>query len=113
MKYDPFKEYIKEIEPDKKEKGYLWQIHIFCEGNTRTTAVFLVKYLRSIGFKATNDISAENVWYFRNSLVRDNYTNIQKGVYETVEYLELFLRNLLLDEDNKLTNMKLHIKNEE
>ncbi len=80
----------------------LWQIHIFCEGNTRTTAVFLVKYLRSLGFRATNDIFAENAWYFRNSLVRANYTNIQKGVYDTVEYLELFLRNLLLDEDNNL-----------
>lgn len=80
----------------------LWQIHIFCEGNTRTTAVFLVKYLRSLGFKATNDIFAENAWYFRNSLVRANYTNIPKGVYDTVEYLELFLRNLLLDEDNNL-----------
>lgn len=87
----------------------LWQIHIFGEGNTRTTAVFLIKYLRKLGFPASNDIFAENAWYFRNALVRANYTNIQKSVYETTEYLELFLRNLLLNEENELNNRKLHI----
>lgn len=56
----------------------LWQIHIFGEGNTRTTAVFFIKYLRTLGFSATNDIFAENAWYFRNALVRANYTNLQK-----------------------------------
>ena len=80
----------------------LWQIHIFGEGNTRTTAVFFIKYLRLLGFFATNDIFAENAWYFRNALVRANYTNLQKGIYETTEYLELFLRNLLLNEKNEL-----------
>ena len=80
----------------------LWQIHIFGEGNTRTTAVFFIKYLRLLGFSATNDIFAENAWYFRNALVRANYTNLQKGIYETTEYLELFLRNLLLNEKNEL-----------
>ena len=54
----------------------LWQIHIFGEGNTRTTAVFFIKYLRTLGFSATNDIFAENAWYFRNALVRANYTNL-------------------------------------
>ena len=73
----------------------LWQIHIFGEGNTRTTAVFFIKYLRTLGFSATNDIFAENAWYFRNALVRANYTNLQKGIHETTEYLEVFLRNLL------------------
>ena len=80
----------------------LWQIHIFGEGNTRTTAVFFIKYLRTLGFAATNDIFAENAWYFRNALVRANYTNLQKGIHETTEYLEAFLRNLLLDEKNEL-----------
>lgn len=56
----------------------LWQIHIFGEGNTRTTAVFLIKYLRTLGFSATNDIFAANAWYFRNALVRANYTNLKK-----------------------------------
>ena len=87
----------------------LWQIHIFGEGNTRTTAVFFIKYLRMLGFSATNDIFAENAWYFRNALVRANYTNLQKGIHETTEYLEVFLRNLLLNEKNELHNRNLHI----
>ena len=87
----------------------LWQIHIFGEGNTRTTAVFFIKYLRTLGFAATNDIFAENAWYFRNALVRANYTNLQKGIYETTEYLEAFPRNLLLNEQNELQNRNLHI----
>lgn len=87
----------------------LWQIHIFGEGNTRTTAVFFIKYLRSLGFSATNDIFAEHAWYFRNALVRANYTNLQKNIHETTEYLEVFLRNLLLNEKNELHNRSLHI----
>lgn len=87
----------------------LWQIHIFGEGNTRTTAVFFIKYLRSLGFNATNDIFAENAWYFRNSLVRANYNDLKNGIHETTEYLELFLRNLLLDEKNELHNRTMHI----
>ncbi len=87
----------------------LWQIHIFGEGNTRTTAVFFIKYLRTLGFSATNDIFAKNAWYFRNALVRANYTNLRKGINETTEYLELFLRNLLLNENNELLNRNLHI----
>ncbi len=87
----------------------LWQIHIFGEGNTRTTAVFFIKYLRTLGFSTTNDIFAENAWYFRNALVRANYTNLQKGIHETTEYLEAFLRNLLLNEKNELHNRNLHI----
>lgn len=87
----------------------LWQIHIFGEGNTRTTAVFFIKYLRMLGFPATNDIFAENAWYFRNALVRANYTNLQKDIHETTEYLEAFLRNLLLNEKNELHNRDLHI----
>ena len=87
----------------------LWQIHIFGEGNTRTTAVFFIKYLRTLGFDATNDIFAENAWYFRNALVRANYTNLQKGIHETTEYLEVFFRNLLLNEKNELHNRNLHI----
>lgn len=87
----------------------LWQIHIFGEGNTRTTAVFFIKYLRTLGFSVTNSIFAENAWYFRNALVRANYTDLQKGVHETTEYLEVFLRNLLLNEKNELHNRSLHI----
>lgn len=87
----------------------LWQIHIFGEGNTRTTAVFFIKYLRTLGFSVTNDIFADNAWYFRNALVRANYTSLQKGIHETTEYLEAFLRNLLLGEKNELRSRNLHI----
>lgn len=87
----------------------LWQIHVFGEGNTRTTAVFFIKYLRTLGFDVTNDIFAENAWYFRNSLVRANYNDLKNGVHETTEYLEMFLRNLLLNENNPLHNRTLHI----
>ncbi|MCH5210581.1 MAG: Fic family protein [Oscillospiraceae bacterium] len=89
----------------------LWQIHVFGEGNTRTTAVFFIKYLRSLGFDATNDIFAENAWYFRNALVRANYTNLKNNIHETTVYLEAFIRNLLLNENNELKNRYLHIDN--
>ena len=87
----------------------LWQIHVFGEGNTRATAVFFIKYLRTLGFDVTNDIFAENAWYFRNSLVRANYNDLKNGIHETTEYLELFLRNLLLNENHPLHNRTLHI----
>ena len=87
----------------------LWQIHIFGEGNTRTTAVFFIKYLHSLGYDATNDIFAENAWYFRNALVRANYTDLKNDVHETTVYLERFIRNLLLGENNELKNRYLHI----
>lgn len=87
----------------------LWQIHAFGEGNTRTTAVFFIKYLRTLGFQATNDIFAKNAWYFRNALVRANYNNLQKGIHETTEFLELFLKNLLLNEHHKLHNRAMHV----
>lgn len=88
----------------------LWQIHAFGEGNTRTTAVFTIKYLRSLGFNEDNRIFAENSWYFRNALVRANYNNLQKGIHENPEFLEKFFRNLLLGEHNELKNRFLHIR---
>ncbi len=87
----------------------LWQIHVFREGNTRTTAVFFIRYLRALGFAATGDTFAENAWYFRNSLARANYNDLKNGIYETTEYLELFLRNLLLNKNHPLHNRTLHI----
>ena len=93
----------------------LWQIHIFEEGNTRTTAVFFIKYLKTLGFNVTNDIFAENSWYFRNALVRANYNDVKNGIYETTKFLEIFLRNLLLNEKNELKNRSMlisHTSNE-
>lgn len=88
----------------------IWQVHAFGEGNTRTTAVFTIKYLRALGFDATNKPFEENSWYFRNALVRANYTNVQKGVYMNAEYLEKFFRNLMLGEKNEIKNRLCHIR---
>jgi fido (protein-threonine AMPylation protein) len=87
----------------------LWQIHAFCEGNTRTTAVFLIQYLRSIGYQVNNDMFARYSWYFRNALVRANYKNSDLGIDYDYQYLERFFRNLLLCEDNELKNRYLII----
>ena len=91
----------------------IWQIHPFCEGNTRTTAVFIIKYLRSLGFNVNNTTFEKNSWYFRNALVRANYQNLQKGIYKETIHLERFFRNLLMGEDNALMNRYLHIKAKE
>ena len=87
----------------------LWQIHPFQEGNTRTTAVFTILYLRSIGFAADNDLFANNAWYFRNALVRANYKNARLGVDYSPQYLERFFRNLLLGEKWELKSRYLVI----
>ena len=87
----------------------LWQIHAFGEGNTRTTAVFTIQYLRSIGFDVENDMFAKHSWYFRNALVRANYKNAVKGIDYSPIYLERFFRNLLLGEQWDLRNRYLHI----
>jgi fido (protein-threonine AMPylation protein) len=90
--------------------AYLWQIHIFGEGNTRTMAVFLIKYLRKLGFEdINNDLFAAHSWFFRNALVRANYENIAQGIYKTDKYLIRFLSNLLLGENNILKNRELHV----
>lgn len=85
----------------------IWQTHPFREGNTRTTAVFTIKYLQSIGFKADNRMFEEHSWYFRNALVRANYKNVAKGISQDSHFLELFFRNLLMGENNELKNRYL------
>ena len=87
----------------------LWQIHAFPEGNTRATAIFVIQYLRSLGFKVGNDLFAKHSWYFRNALVRANYSNLQESVTETTIYLERFFRNMLLGETTPLRNCELHL----
>lgn len=87
----------------------LWQIHPFCEGNTRTTAVFTIQYLRSMGYDVTNDLFKDHSWYFRNALVRANYKNVRLGIDYDISFLERFFRNLLLDEQNELKNRSMLI----
>ena len=87
----------------------IWQIHAFGEGNTRTTAVFTIKYLHTFGFNFSNETFANQSWYFRNALVRANYNDLTKGVYATTEFLEKFFRNLILNEQNELKNRNLQI----
>ena len=87
----------------------IWQIHAFREGNTRTTAVFTIQYLRSLGYQVNNEMFAKHSWYFRNALVRANYRNIQKGIEYSPIYLVRFFRNLLLGDGWVLKNRYLHI----
>jgi fido (protein-threonine AMPylation protein) len=87
----------------------LWQIHPFREGNTRTTAVFTIQYLRTLGFNVTNDMFAKHSWYFRNALVRANYKNVVNGIDYTPVYLERFFSNLLLGDQWDLRSRYLHI----
>lgn len=89
----------------------IWQIHPFCEGNTRTTAVFIIKYLRTFGFDINDEVFANNSWYFRNSLVRANYTNFQKHIFENTSFLEKFFYNLLTNSKYELKNRYTHIDN--
>ena len=90
----------------------IWQIHPFCEGNTRATAVFMIKYLKTFGFRVNNDIFKEYSWYFRNALVRANYNNLQKGIHATTKFIEMFLSNLLLDTEYELKNRYMHVEYE-
>ena len=87
----------------------IWQVHPFCEGNTRTTAVFIIKYLRTFGFNINDDVFAENSWYFRNALVRANYRNFEKNIFEDTSYLEKFFFNLLSNTNYELKNRYTHI----
>lgn len=87
----------------------IWQIHPFGEGNTRSTAVFIIKYLKTFGFTVSNETFAENSWYFRNALVRANYNDLKNGIHATTEFLELFFENLLMNTGHELKNRYMHI----
>lgn len=87
----------------------IWQIHPFCEGNTRSTAVFIIKYLKTFGFNISNKTFAENSWYFRNALVRANYNDWQNGIHETTKFLDMFFENLLMNKNHILKNRFMHI----
>lgn len=87
----------------------IWQIHPFSEGNTRATAVFMIKYMKTFGFSVNNDAFEKNSWYFRNALVCANYNDLQKGVHSTTKFLEMFFSNLLLDTHYELKNRYMHV----
>lgn len=87
----------------------IWQIHPFCEGNTRATAVFMIKYMKMFGFKVNNDVFEKYSWYFRNALVRANYNDLQKGIHATTKFLELFFSNLILETKYELKNRYMHV----
>ena len=88
----------------------IWQVHPFGEGNTRTTAVFIEKYLNNMGFNVNNNMFKNKSLYFRNALVRSNYGNIPRGIYPTFDYLVMFFENLLQGKNNELNNRDLYIK---
>ena len=90
----------------------IWQIHPFGEGNTRTTAIFIIKYLNTLGFKICSEVFANHSWYFRNALVRANYNDLSKKIHSTNKYLILFFENLILNKNNELKNRYLHINYE-
>lgn len=87
----------------------IWQIHPFCEGNTRAAAVFMIKYMKTFGFKVNNDAFEKNSWYFRNALVRANYNDLQNGVHATTKFLEMFFSNLILGTEYELKNRYMHV----
>ena len=89
----------------------IWQVHPFCEGNTRTIAVFIIKYLKTFGFNINDETFAKNSWYFRNSLVRANYKNFEENVFEDTSFLEKFFYNLLTNANYELKNRYTHIDN--
>ena len=88
----------------------IWQTHPFREGNTRTTAIFIIKYLISLGYQVDNTLFKDKSVYFRNALVRSNYFNNEKNVKEDNSYLIKFYENLLLGKNNNLQSKDLIVK---
>ena len=88
----------------------IWQVHPFREGNTRTTAVFIIKYLRSLGYDVDNTLFKDKSIYFRNAMVRSNYFNNYLNIKEDNTYLIKFYENLLLGKNNNLRSTDLIVK---
>ena len=87
----------------------IWQIHPFTEGNTRATAVFIIKYMKTFGLKVENDAFKKHSWYFRNALVSANYNDLKNRIHATTKYLEMFFSNLLMGTDYELKNRYMHV----
>ena len=88
----------------------IWQTHPFREGNSRTTAIFIIKYLISLGYQVDNTLFKDKSVYFRNALVRSNYFNNEKNVRDDNSYLIKFYENLLLGKNNNLQSKDLIVK---
>ena len=84
----------------------IWQVHPFAEGNTRTTAVFIEKYLRTKGYDVNNDLFKENSVFFRNALVISNFSDINLKISPDFKYLYSFFSKLLINHDEKLIDLK-------
>ena len=129
--YGDYKTLTKSLEYDislEKEKNYqemnivevinnitkfssnIWQVHPFREGNTRTTAVFIEKYLINLGYNVDNSLFKDKSVYFRNALVRSNYFNNSLNIKEDSSYLIKFYENLLLGKNNNLHSKDLIVK---
>ena len=88
----------------------VWQIHPFREGNTRTTALFIEKYLVSLGYSVDNTLFKDKSVYFRNALVRSNYFNNYLNTKEDNSFLIKFYENLLLGKNNNLHSKDLIVE---
>lgn len=88
----------------------IWQIHPFCEGNTRATAVFIIKYMKTFGLNVENEAFKDHSWYFRNALVRANYNDLKQGIHAKTKFLEAFFSNLILGTEYELKNRYLHVE---
>ena len=88
----------------------IWQVHPFREGNTRTTALFIEKYLISLGYDVDNSLFKDKSVYFRNALVRSNCFNNDLNIKVDKSYLIKFYENLLLGKNNNLHSEDLIVK---
>lgn len=88
----------------------IWQVHAFGEGNTRTTAVFIQKYLNYMGFQVDNTLFLENSLFYRNALIRSNFGSYSEGVLPTNKWLECFYENLLFGGKHELRNRDLLVE---
>ena len=88
----------------------IWQIHPFIEGNTRTTAIFIEKYIVSLGYNVDNTLFKDKSVYFRNALVRSNYFNNYLNIKEDNSFLIKFYENLLLGKNNNLHSRDLIVE---
>ena len=90
----------------------LMMLNAFHYANSRTVFVYALRYLISLGYHLKNDTFYREAWYFRNAIIRACYTNMHQGIYPTTKYMEMFLGNLLLDEENELKNHRMVIRGE-